>query len=202
MRFLLAVALLLVLQASEAAETCKDIRNLKEIKIRPGVNSVANFDEYGRTAKIVMASYFGETAHQGYQTYFIYTEDEDKSGPEKKIVEARGGSAVGATVTGYPFDGEFTTRTVRFARGTCDKEAHQVFMFIATRMLKQAEHGHYDSVPVEIEIYKLMPGEEIESDVREDWFERISVSTSAEKFGSADAALELKFRFSPGSPPQ
>ena len=202
MRFFLAFVLFLVLQVSEAAETCKSIRNLKEIKIHPGVNSVANFDEHGRAAKIVMASYFGLAAHQGYQTYFTYTEEEDKFGPSKKIVATRGGSASGATITGYPFDGEATTRTVRFARGTCDREAHQIFMFVATRKLEKAEHGHYDPVPVEIEAYKLMPGEEVESYLREDWFELISVSTSADKFKSADAALELKFHLIPGSPPQ
>ena len=194
MRVLLAIALFLIFQISHAT-TCANITKLKEIRLHPGVNSVKDFDVYGRNAKIIVASYPGDTAYQGYDLFLVYFDEKTDQGASTKIVETRGGSASGTTVRGFPFDGEATTRSVRFARGSCDGEPGQVFMLIGTRKFK--EGGHYEPLRVDLEVYELMPGRETDSYLHEDWFELVSQSTSKEKFGSADAALQQQFHLPP-----
>ena len=199
LRLLSAIALIMGLQTAGTAESCEDLKKLSEIKIKPGINSVANFDSYGRTAKIVMASYFGDTANQSYRLFFIYLEDENKSGLDKKIVETRAGSAAGSTIRDLPFDGEATVRTVLFARGTCNGHPNQIFMFVATRKL---DAGHYEPVPVDFEIYKLIDGKETDSYLHEDWFQLVRSFTSKGTFGSSNAALEQEFHLTIGPPAQ
>jgi len=138
LRCFLSLILAFILYSSDAlAASCSKISALKEIKLHYGLNNFHDFDEYGGNVQILKIRQTGDNAGNTHNTYISTLEQNSSNGTFIFIVD---GSRSDISVDDAPFDGDFSYKSVRFAKGKCDgKKA--TFLVTAER---KTEGSSYD----------------------------------------------------------
>ena len=174
--------------ANQAAVTCTQVTNLKEVKLKRGINDLDGTPgEAG--LKVLWLRKEGNFVPENYNAYVVFLGSISQGGTIFRFKNPAT-NEFEDTIRDNPYDGEMHIRSVAFAHGTCNK-INSVFLVSATKILGS---GPAEATKVAFEIFGIH-GDDYGFDA---WFERVSARTSEQKYDSAEEALIKEYGFSMG----
>jgi hypothetical protein len=165
------------------AERGRQVTDLTDIPLGPGVNRIARFTPDGGDAIIVQGWRDNGNAH-GYSLFVVIVNGTEIAGVDY-------GDHFEDTVRDEPHAGEDTIKSVRFARGKFNGTA-ATFLITASRDLSHAS-SLVDPAYVVIDLYELVDAESPGIGTTVKFFKRVSQIRSTTRYCNSDLALFKEF---------